>query len=241
MLFPPATPPAAGRAPGLLRRALRAVQVARAVVRVVKRRVRNAIAPAARICRVALEPVGHLPERGEVTASWDGVQLRCTVVLGETARRERRPRPPPAEGPCTARATARFGGVIWMSASAAHAIGRVEARLIAFDEHGLLAPAADLLRPSDPEPIPIPRRFCAWPDRPAVQRVPLSPYNLWLLYLQAQPEPVETAAPIRLAPSRPRRPASCRHHPAPQPRTCRRAWRYPRASPPRPAAHSRAA
>jgi hypothetical protein len=246
-MFPrPANPSAAGRAPGLLRRALRAVQVARAVVRVVKRRVRNAMAPAARICRVALEPVGHSNERDEVTASWDGVQLRCTVILGGTARRERRPAPAPVEGPRLplppVRATARFGGIIWMSASAAHAIGRLEARLIAFAEHGLLAPAADLLRPPAAEPVPIPRRFCSWPDRPPVQRVPLSPYDLWRLYLQAQPDPVETAAPIRPATPPARRPSAHRRHQhAPQPRTYRRAWRYPRASPTPLAAHPRAA
>jgi hypothetical protein len=200
------------------------------------------MAPAARICRVALEPVGHSNERDEVTASYDGVQLRCTVVPGETARRERRPAPPPGEGPCPVRATARFGGIIWMSASAAHAIGRLEARLIAFAEHGLRAPAADLLRPPAAEPIPIPRRFCSWPDRPAVQRVPLSPYDLWRLYLQAQPDPVETTAPIRPATPPARRPSPhCRHQHAPQPRTYRRAWRYPRASPSPSAAHSRAA
>jgi hypothetical protein len=173
------------------------------------------------------------------------VQLRCTVILGGTARRERRPAPAPVEGPRLtlppARATARFGGIIWMSASAAHAIGRVAARLIAYGEHGLLAPAADLLRPPAAEPVPIPRRFCSWPDRPPAQRVPLSPYDLWRLYLQAQPDPVESTAGVRPAPSRPRRPASCRHHPAPQPRANRRAWRYPRASPSASAAHSRAA
>jgi hypothetical protein len=219
---------------------LRAVQVARAVVRVVRKRVRRAVAPAVRARWIALEPVGHSPERGEVTAAYDGVQLRCTVMLGGTTRRERRSGPPPGEGACTARATARFGGVIWMAASAAHAIGRAEARLTAFRGHGLLAPAPDLLRPPAAEPIPIPRRFCSWPDRQPVQRVPLSPHDLWLLYLHAQPDPVETSAPVRPAPSRPRRPAPTRCH-ARQPRAYRRAWRYPRASPPPPAAHPRAA
>jgi hypothetical protein len=224
---------------------MRAVQVARAVVRVVKRRVRRAVAPAVRACRIALEPVGHSAERGEVTAAWEGLQLRCSVTLGGTTRRERQPRARPVEGPRLTlppvRATARFGGVIWMAASAAHAVGRAEARLIAFAEHGLLAPAPDLLRPPAAEPIPIPRRFCSWPDRQPVQRVPLSPYDLWLLYLHAQPDPVEATAPVPPASSRPRRPAPCRHRPAPQPRAYRRAWRYPRASPPRPAAHPRAA
>jgi hypothetical protein len=254
-----ATPPAAGRSPGLLRRAYRAVQVAVAVTRVVRRRIgslppapvpvrppaprrarpTNAVQGARPDFRLRLEPTGHSFDQGEVSASLGGEPVRCRVVLEDRPGGKRRPEPVPATAPADTSAamsaTGHFGGLILMLASAAHAVGRVQVRLLAFRERGLLGPMLPgLIRPPSAPVLSAALRHRSIPaERPSARTLTIVCLDRVLRQQLIGPDPRPHRSHARPRPI-PLRPISAR--PCAASRSRRRnpppcAWGHARASP----------
>jgi hypothetical protein len=244
MFSRPATPSAAGTTPGLLRRAFSALRAAVDAVRPKAKRVRkpasahrSVAAPPAPALRLRLEATGQAPGSGAVTASWDGQPLRCSVVLG-TIPREHVPKTAAAgevvAPRCSlpgARATCRWAGASYMKTRLGHAVGRVQVRLLAFRERGLLAPAPDLLLPPTSGAIPLAKRYSLRRDPPAAQAM-----SIWADPTVCNPRPkrASSSRPSSrpLPHHRPRRPGTRLARPAqPQPyrqRACPAARASPR-------------